>query len=73
MFKKHLNKYQLMKHIARLRRKNSYWQLVPSQAMQDICDRIDKAYRLFFKFSGTFLFQPFCNNRKEETVFLVSK
>ena len=33
-----------MKHIARLRNKNSYWQLVGSQAVQNICDRIDKAY-----------------------------
>lgn len=50
MFAKHLNKFRLMKHIAKLRRKNSYWQLVPSQAAQDICDRIEKAYNLFFKF-----------------------
>ena len=49
MFKKHLNKYQLMKHIARVRNKNSYWQLVGSQAAQEICDRIDKSYKLFFK------------------------
>ena len=51
MFKKHLNKYQLMKHIAKLRRKNSYWQLVGSQAVQNICDRIQKAYELFFKYN----------------------
>ena len=51
MFKKHLNKYQLMKHIARLSRKKSYWQLVGSQAVQNICDRIQKAYELFFKYN----------------------
>lgn len=51
MFKKHLNKYQLMKHIARLRKKNSYWRLVGSQAAQNICDRIQKAYELFFKYN----------------------
>ena len=51
MFKKHLNKYQLMKHIAKLRKKNSYWQLVGSQAAQNICDRIQKAYDLFFKYN----------------------
>lgn len=38
-----------MKHIAQLRNKNKYWQLVGSQATQDIAQRIDRAYQLFFK------------------------
>ena len=38
-----------MKHIAKLRNKNEYWQLVGSQAVQDIIQRIDRAYQLFFK------------------------
>ena len=38
-----------MKHIAKLRHKNEYWQLVGSQAVQDIVQRIDRAYQLFFK------------------------
>ncbi len=49
LFKKHLNKNQLMKHIAKLRNKNEYWQLVGSQSVQDIVQRIDRAYQLFFK------------------------
>ncbi|MEM7762038.1 MAG: RNA-guided endonuclease TnpB family protein, partial [Cyanobacteria bacterium P01_A01_bin.40] len=49
MFGKHLNVYKLMKHIAKLRKRIQYWQQVGSQAVQDICQRIDKAYRLFFK------------------------
>ena len=49
IFKKHLNLYKLMKHIAKLRKRIKYWQLVGSQAVQDICQRIDKAYKLFFK------------------------
>ena len=48
-FGKHLNKNRLMKHIAKLRNKNEYWQLVGSQAAQDIIQRIDRAYQLFFK------------------------
>ena len=32
-----------------LRKRNSFWQLVGSQAVQDICQRIDQAYQLFFK------------------------
>ncbi|MEL7077848.1 MAG: transposase [Cyanobacteria bacterium J06582_2] len=49
MFGKHLNVYKLMKHIAKLRKRIEYWQQVGSQAVQDICKRIDKAYKLFFK------------------------
>ena len=49
MFGKHLNLYKLMKHIAKLRKRIEYWQQVGSQAVQDICQRIDKAYKLFFK------------------------
>ena len=47
---KHLNCAKLQKHIAKLRRRNQSWQLVGSQAVQDICQRIEKAYQLFFKY-----------------------
>ena len=49
IFGKHLNLYKLMKYIAKLRKRIKYWQQVGSQAVQDICQRIDKAYKLFFK------------------------
>jgi putative transposase len=49
LFNSYLNKNQLMKHIAKLRNKNEYWQLVGSQSVQDIVQRIDRAYQLFFK------------------------
>jgi len=49
MWGKHLNCAKLQKHIAKLRKHNPLWQLVGSQAVQDICQRIDKAYQLFFK------------------------
>ncbi len=49
MFGKHLNQYRLMKHIARLRKRIRYWRTVGSQAVQDIVQRIEKAYQLFFK------------------------
>lgn len=48
MFGKHLNQYRLMKHIAKLRKRIIYWQKVGSQAVQDIIQRIEKAYKLFF-------------------------
>jgi putative transposase len=71
MFKKHLNKYQLMKHIAKLRNKNSYWQLVGSQAVQNVCDRIDKAYKLFFKYHKNGVRPPsFCKSKKYKSFTL---
>jgi putative transposase len=50
MFGKNLNCVKLQKHIAKLRNRNPYWQLVGSQAVQDICQRIEKGYDLFFKY-----------------------
>ena len=47
MFGKHLNQYRLMKHIAKLRKRIKYWQQVGSQAVQDIIQRLEKAYKLF--------------------------
>lgn len=49
MFGKHLNQYHLMKQIAKLRKRIKYWQQVGSQAVQDIVQRLEKAYKLFFK------------------------
>jgi putative transposase len=49
MFKKHLNRAKLQAHIAELRKRNPFWQSVGSQAVQDICQRIEKAYQLFLK------------------------
>nr|WP_139276618.1 transposase [Spirulina major] len=46
---KHLNCARLQKHIAKLRKRNPWWLQVGSQAVQDICQRIEKAYQLFFK------------------------
>jgi putative transposase len=47
---KSLSKYDLMKHIAKLKKlpKYSHWTLLDAQAAQDVTDRIDRAYRLFF-------------------------
>ena len=45
-----LNLYVLQKQLAKLKQlpKYSYWGKVGSQAVQDITQRIDKAYKLFF-------------------------
>ncbi len=49
MWGKHLSCAKLQSHIARLRKRKKLWQSVGSQAVQDICQRIEKAYQLFFK------------------------
>lgn len=52
---KYIGLHRLQKHTAKLRMKTqgfSHWKLVGSQAVQDICDRIDKAYQRFFDGSG---------------------
>ena len=48
IYHKMLNKYQLQKHLTKLKKQYPVWNDVPSQAIQDITDRIDRAYRLFF-------------------------
>ncbi|MEZ4734947.1 MAG: RNA-guided endonuclease TnpB family protein [Caldilineaceae bacterium] len=47
---KSLNKFVLMKHITKIKKLDKYihWNMVGSQAIQDIVDRIDRAYTLFF-------------------------
>ena len=71
MFGKHLNKFQLMKHIAKLRKRNSYWLLVDAQAVQDISDRIDKSYKLFFKHHSKGVRPPsFCKSKKYKSFTL---
>lgn len=48
---KHLNPYALMKHLTRLKKRPHYAWLndIPSQALQDVVQRIEKGYELFFK------------------------
>ena len=50
LFGKSLNKYQLQKHLTKLKKQAKYqhWKQLGSQAIQDTTDRIDRAYKLFF-------------------------
>jgi len=50
LFKKHLNKFQLQKHLTKLKKleKFLFWKNVGSQAIQDITDRIERGFQLFF-------------------------
>ena len=50
LFGKSLKVYQLQKHLAKLKKRQrfQFWNRLGSQAIQDITERIDKAYKLFF-------------------------
>lgn len=50
LFGKSLSQYDLMKHLTKLKKlpRYAHWNLVGSQAIQDIAQRIDRAYKLFF-------------------------
>ena len=51
LFSKHLNKYQLQKHITKLKRRGkTHWSQLPSQSIQQITERIDNAYRRFYDY-----------------------
>jgi len=51
LFHKSLNKFKLQKHLTKLkkREKFSYWNQIPSHAIQDITERVSRAYKLFFE------------------------
>ena len=51
LYKKSLNVYVLQKHLTKLKKqeKYSHWNELGSQAIQDITERIDRAYKLFFR------------------------
>ena len=50
LFKKFLNIYQLQKHLTKLKKLEKYqWiKSIPSDAMQQLTERLDKGYKLFF-------------------------
>ena len=58
LFKKHLEKNKLQKHLTKLKKKNRFyfWNELNSQTIQDITDRIDRAYKLFFRNLISFVF-----------------
>ena len=52
LFHKKLNSYAIKKHITKLKQRpkfESIFKGLPSQAIQEVCERIDNAYDLFFR------------------------
>ena len=51
LFHKSLNKFKLQKHLVKLKKRENflYWNQIPSHAVQDITERVSRAYKLFFE------------------------
>lgn len=51
LFGKTLNLYRLQKHITKLKKteKYAFWNQVGAQSVQDVAERIDRGYKLFFR------------------------
>jgi putative transposase len=49
MYGNHLNCAKLQSNMTKLRRRKPFWQTLGSQAVQELCQRIERAYLLFFK------------------------
>ena len=51
IYGKYLDSYKLKKYLTKIKKqpRYSFWKKVPAQAIQDIVERIDKAYKLFFR------------------------
>ena len=43
---------QMQKHISKLAKHNSYWNKMGSHSLQELCQRVDIAYKMFFKKIG---------------------
>lgn len=50
---KYISRYEMQKHLAKLRRRSprfAHWQMLGSQAVQELAERHDKAYQRFFAY-----------------------
>lgn len=58
---KYINVYAMQKHIAKLKKlpRYEFWNLVDAQSIQDICQRIDRSYQLFFQYKAGKISQRF--------------
>lgn len=73
MFGKYLTQGKLKKHIAKLRNRISWWKQVGSQAVQDIIERIDRAYVAFFERNKKGVRPPTFKKAKKYTSFTLKQ
>lgn len=74
---KYINVFAMMKHVAKLKGLPQYarWNELGSQAIQDICQRIDRSYQMFFKYKKGEIKQRFnrpgfCKRKKYKSFTL---
>jgi putative transposase len=53
LYKKQLNKYQLQKHLTKLKKVNIEWNEVPSQSIQDITEKLILFCKIIKMFKST--------------------
>jgi putative transposase len=70
---KYLHPNRLKKNIAARRNRIGWWKIVGSQAVQDIVERIDKAYQLFFKFHARGVRPPSFKKVKKYSSFTLKQ
>ncbi|MEM9945379.1 MAG: transposase [Cyanobacteria bacterium P01_D01_bin.36] len=73
MFGKFLTQGKLKKHIAKLRKRIDWWKSVGSQAVQDIIERIDRAYVAFFERNHKGVRPPTFKKVKKYTSFTLKQ
>lgn len=58
---KYINVYAMQKHVAKLKKlpKYEFWNMLDAQSIQDICQRVDRSYQLFFKYKTGKITQRF--------------
>lgn len=52
LYKTNPSCYAMQKHIAKIAKNNPYWSMMGSQSLQELCQRVDAAYKEFFKKKG---------------------
>jgi putative transposase len=77
LYKKNLSSYALKKHLTKLKKQDrcAFFNDLGSQAIQDVVERIDRAYRLFFKglkVKKRVSFPSFCKVKKYHSFTLKS-
>lgn len=52
LYHKNTSCYAMQKHIAKLAKRNEYWNMMGSQSLQELCQRVEQTYKMFFKKIG---------------------
>ena len=75
LYNKYPGKKALMRHLTKLKRLPRYtdWNILPSQSLQDVIDRLDKAYSKMFAKSNKRCGRPRFKKRKQYKSFTLKQ